>query len=67
MNESVLCSIDCNFQLILITLVTVILSAGSAGAIAGGVVVAFLAIVAAIAAGCYFLKVKNSVPALSAV
>ena len=63
----VLCSIDCNFQLILITLPTVILSAGSAGAIAGGVVVAFLAIVAAIAAGCYILKAKDSVPALSVV
>ena len=63
----VLCSIDCNFQLILTTLPTVILSAGSAGAIAGGVVVAFLAIVAAIAAGCHFLKVKNSVLALSVI
>ena len=63
----VLCSIDCNLQLILISFPTVILSAGSAGAIAGGVVVAFLAIVAAIAAGCYILKVKDSVPALSVV
>ena len=63
----VLCSIDCIFQLILITLPIVILSAGSAGAIAGGAVVAFLAIVAAIAAGCYILKAKDSVPALSAV
>jgi hypothetical protein len=47
--------IKCNLQLTLFTLLPVFFSAGSVGAIAGGAVVAFLAVVAAIAAGFYYL------------
>jgi hypothetical protein len=52
--------IDCNLQLILLTFPAPFFPAGSKFAIAGGAVVAFLAIVGAITAGCYFRRRRNA-------